>query len=74
MKCIFLVNEGKKRYNFSMKISQINFQKKYGGMYVLTDKPGGKVVAFSRRLDKAFKEAEKRVITYHAKVSLPPMF
>jgi len=29
-------------------------------MYVLTDKPGGKVVAASRNLGKAFKEAEKK--------------
>lgn len=35
-------------------------QQKYGGMYVLTDKPDGKIVAASRSLKKAFKEAEKK--------------
>lgn len=29
-------------------------------MYVLTEKPDGKVVAASRNLKKAFKEAEKK--------------
>lgn len=42
------------------KISYTKLQKKYGGMYVLTDKPDGKVVAASRNLGKAFKEAEKK--------------
>ncbi len=43
-----------------MKLSYSKLQKKYSGMYVLTDKPGGKVVAASRNLGKAFKEAEKK--------------
>lgn len=42
------------------KTSYTQLQKKYGGMYVLTDKPEGKVVAASRNLGKAFKEAEKK--------------
>lgn len=43
-----------------MKVTFAKLQKKYSGMYVLTDKPGGKVVAASRNLGKAFKEAEKK--------------
>ncbi|MBI3282890.1 hypothetical protein HYZ70_02330 [Candidatus Curtissbacteria bacterium] len=43
-----------------MKVSFAKLQKKYSGMYVLTDKPGGKVVAASRNLGKAFREAEKK--------------
>ena len=43
-----------------MKVSFAKLQKKYSGMYVLTDKPGGKVIAASRNLGKAFKEAEKK--------------
>lgn len=35
-------------------------QKKYGGMYVLMDKPDGKIVAVSKNLEKAFKEAAKK--------------
>lgn len=35
-------------------------QKKYGGKYVLMDKPKGKIVAASKNLGKAFKEAEKK--------------
>jgi hypothetical protein len=35
-------------------------QKKYGGNYVLMDKPEGKVIAVSKNLGKAFKEAEKK--------------
>lgn len=42
------------------KISFAKLQQKYGGMYVLTDKPDGKVVAASRNLRKAFKEAERK--------------
>lgn len=42
------------------EISFSKLQKKYGGMYVLTDKPDGKVVAASRNLGKAFKEAENK--------------
>lgn len=38
----------------------LKLQKKYSGMYVLTDKPGGKVVAASKKLGDAFKEAEKK--------------
>lgn len=44
------------------KMSFAKLQEKYSGMYVLTDKPDGKVVAASRNLKKAFKEAEKRGI------------
>ena len=43
-----------------MKISYTSLQRKYGGMYVLMDKPDGKVVAASHNLGKAFKEAEKK--------------
>lgn len=43
-----------------MKISYAKLQKKYGGMYVLTDKPGGKVVATNKNLGKAFKVAEEK--------------
>lgn len=42
------------------KISFRTLQKKYSGMYVLTEKPYGKVVAASRNLGKAFVEAEKK--------------
>lgn len=42
------------------KIAFTKLQQKYGGMYVLTDKPDGKVVAASRNLGKAFKEAGKK--------------
>lgn len=41
-----------------------NLQKKYNGMYVLMDKPDEKVIAASRNLKKAFKEAEKKVSNY----------
>jgi len=43
-------------------ISIAKLQEKYGGMYVLTDKPDGKIVAASRNLKKAFSEAEKKGI------------
>ena len=49
-----------------MKISYSQLQKKYGGMYVLTDKPGGKVVAAAKRLGKAFKMAEKKGYNFPA--------
>ena len=55
-----------------MKSSNMNFQKKYSGMYVLTEKPDGKVVAFSRRLDKAFEEAEKKGYHLPAVQHVPP--
>ena len=42
------------------KISFAKLQEKYSGMYVLTDKPNGKIIAASRSLKKAFKEAEER--------------
>lgn len=42
------------------KVSFTKLQKKYGGMYVLMDKPDGKVIAASRSLKKAFKDAEKK--------------
>lgn len=44
------------------RISLVKLQQKYGGMYVLTDKPEGRIVAASRDLKKAFKEAEKKGI------------
>lgn len=47
-------------------------QKKYSGMYVLTDKPGGKVVAASRNLGKAFDEAEKKGYPLPAVQYVPP--
>ncbi len=48
-------------YNISMaKITYKILQKKYGGKYVLMDKPEGKIVATSKNLGQAFKEAEKR--------------
>ncbi len=43
-----------------MKLSYTKLQKKYGGMYVLTDRPDGKIVAVARNLGKAFKMAEKK--------------
>lgn len=48
------------------KIAFTKLQKKYGGMYVLTDKPEGKIVAASRSLKKAFEEAEKKGYKYPA--------
>lgn len=42
------------------KLSFKTLQKKYGGMYVLMDKPNGKVVATSKKLGNAFKEAGKK--------------
>jgi len=42
------------------KISFAKLQEKYSGMYVLTDKPDGKVISASRSLKKAFEEAEKK--------------
>ena len=42
------------------KISFATLQKKYGGMYVLMDKPDGKVIIASKDLEKAFKVAEKK--------------
>ena len=54
------------------KISFAKLQQKYGGMYVLTDKPYGKVVAASRNLGKAFKEAEKKGYKLPAVQHIPP--
>lgn len=54
------------------KTSYTQLQKKYGGMYVLTDKPEGKVVAASRNLGKAFKEAEKKGYQNPAVQFVPP--
>lgn len=69
------------------KVSFIKLQKKYGGMYVLMDKPDGKVVAASRSLKKAFMQAEKKgydlpavqyvepygkIAIYEIKISLRP--
>lgn len=50
----------------------LNLQKKYSGMYVLTDKPGGGVVAASRNLGKAFKEAEEKGYQNPAVQYVPP--
>ena len=67
------------------KLSYKTLQKKYGGKYVLMDKPDGKVIVASKNLEKAFKEAEKkgynlpavqyiepanRIIIYEVKVSI----
>ena len=67
------------------KQSYLSLQKKYGGMYVLSDKPRGKVILASKNLGKAFKEAEKKgypnpaveyiepegvIIMYNVKISL----
>ena len=67
------------------KTSYTTLQKKYGGMYVLMDKPEGKIVATSKNLGSAFKEADKKgyklpyvqfvepygmIAIYEAKVSL----
>lgn len=55
------VNRGKIEYNIYMsKISFKTLQKKYGGMFVLMDKPEGKIVAASKKLGEAFKKAEKK--------------
>ena len=60
-------------YNTAMtKIAFTKLQQKYGGMYVLTDKPEGKVVAASRNLGKAFKEAEKKGYEHPAVQFVPP--
>ena len=47
-------------------MSFAKLQEKYGGMYVLTDKPEGKIVAASRDLKKALKEADKKGISLPA--------
>ncbi len=47
-------------------------QEKYSGMYVLTDKPDGKIVAASRNLGQAFKEAERKGITRPAVQFIEP--
>lgn len=54
------------------KIAFTTLQKKYGGMYVLTDKPDGKVVSASRNLGKAFEEAEKKGYQNPAVQFVPP--
>lgn len=54
------------------KISFTKLQQKYGGMYVLTDKPGGKVVTASHNLGKAFKEATKKGFPAPAVQFIPP--
>lgn len=54
------------------KISFARLQQKYGGMYVLTDKPNGKVVTASRNLGKAFKEAENKGFPAPAVQFIPP--
>jgi hypothetical protein len=67
------------------KISYTALQKKYGGKYILSDKPRGKVIVASEDLAKAFKVAEKKgyqnpaveyiepegvIIMYNVKISL----
>jgi hypothetical protein len=42
------------------KMSYATLQKKYGGMYVLMDKPDGKVIVASKNLGEAFTIAEKK--------------
>ncbi len=42
------------------KIAFTTLQKKYGGMYVLMDKPNGKIVAAALDLKKAFREAGEK--------------
>ena len=42
------------------KVSYTTLQKKYGGKYILLDKPDGKIVAVSKSLERAFEEAEKK--------------
>lgn len=42
------------------KSSYKALQKRYGGMYVLMDKPNGKVIVVSKNLEEAFKGAEKK--------------
>ena len=54
------------------KISFAKLQEKYGGMYVLMDKPGGKVIASSRKLAKAFNEAEEKGYKLPAVQFVPP--
>lgn len=54
------------------KISFAKLQEKYSGMYVLTDKPDGKIVVASRNLKKAFKEAEKKGYPAPAVQFIPP--
>lgn len=53
------------------KISFNKLQEKYSGMYVLMDKPNGKVVASSRNLKKAFNEAEKKGFQLPAVMFVP---
>lgn len=54
------------------KIAFVKLQQKYGGMYVLTDKPNGKVITASHNLGKAFKEAEKKGFSSPAVQFIPP--
>lgn len=54
------------------KLSYTTLQKKYGGMYVLMDKPDGKIITASRNLGKAFKEAEKQGFHAPAVQFVPP--
>lgn len=48
------------------KITFATLQKKYPGMYVLMDKPDGKIIVASRDLQKAFDEAEKKGFKFPA--------
>lgn len=57
---------------YMAKISFTQLQKKYSGMYVLTDKPDGKVITASRNLGKAFKEAEEKGYKFPAVQYVPP--
>lgn len=41
-------------------------------MYVLTDRPGGKVIAVNKKLSEAYKEAEKKGYENAAVQHIPP--
>lgn len=50
----------KTKISTNSKASYTTLQKKYGGMYVLMDKPDGNIIVVSKNLEKAFEEAEKK--------------
>lgn len=54
------------------KVSYAILQKKYGGKYVLTDKPDGKIVAAHKKLSEAFKIAEKKGYSHPAVRHIAP--
>lgn len=55
------------------KVSYATLQKKYGGKWVLTDKPDGKIVAVHKELDKAFRIAEKKGYSHPAVRHIAPI-